>query len=122
MLTVVAWGAWLRLRGRLFASPAFLFVCNFMAPAGFIAVIAGWTVTEVGRQPWVVYGLLRTSDALSKSVKADQVLISLIMFTLIYLLLFALFIYLLDRKIKHGFEEAGNENNPNESRLDKPLI
>ncbi len=62
----------------------------------------GWMSAEVGRQPWIVYGLLRTRDALSPVVTAGQTLTSLILFTLIYLLLFVLFIYLLDHKIKEG--------------------
>jgi cytochrome d ubiquinol oxidase subunit I len=64
----------------------------------------GWFSAEVGRQPWIVYGLMRTSEALSVSVGSGQVLASLIMFSLIYILLFILFIFLLDRKIKHGPE------------------
>lgn len=64
----------------------------------------GWFSAEVGRQPWVVYGLLRTSDGLSKAVSSGQILFSLILFTFIYILLFILFIYLLDHKIKHGPE------------------
>ncbi|CAL1521516.1 cytochrome ubiquinol oxidase subunit I [Chitinophaga sp. MM2321] len=67
-----------------------------------IANQVGWYAAEVGRQPWVVYKLLRTSDALSKKVTADQVMFSLILFTLVYMLLFALFLYLLNRKIQHG--------------------
>jgi cytochrome bd ubiquinol oxidase subunit I len=69
-----------------------------------IANQAGWFTAEMGRQPWVVYHLLRTSDALSQVVVAQQVLGSIIMFGLIYSLLFALFIYLLNRKIQHGPE------------------
>lgn len=65
----------------------------------------GWISAEVGRQPWIVYGLLRTSDALSKVVQADQVLFSLILFAIVYLLLFILFIYLLNEKIKKGPED-----------------
>jgi cytochrome d ubiquinol oxidase subunit I len=65
---------------------------------------AGWFAAEMGRQPWVVYGLLRTSDALSQAVSAQQVWFSLILFTVIYLVLFALFIYLLNKKIKHGMD------------------
>ena len=57
---------------------------------------------EVGRQPWIVYGLLRTKDALSKVVDASQTLTSLVLFTLVYALLLALFIFLLDHKIKQG--------------------
>jgi cytochrome d ubiquinol oxidase subunit I len=69
-----------------------------------IANQLGWITAEVGRQPWVVYGLLRTSDGLSKVVASGQVVFSLILFTLIYILLFVLFIFLLDRKIKFGPE------------------
>ena len=67
-----------------------------------VANQVGWYTAETGRQPWVVYGLLRTSNALSTSVKASQVVFSLILFTLVYALLFALFVYLLNKKIKHG--------------------
>lgn len=68
-----------------------------------IANQVGWFAAEMGRQPWVVYGLLRTSDALSESVRAEQVMFSLILFTFVYTLLFALFVYLLNKKIKHGY-------------------
>ncbi len=62
----------------------------------------GWISAEMGRQPWIVYGLLRTKDAVSRVVSSGQVLFSIIMFSVIYLLLFVLFIYLLDHKIKAG--------------------
>nr|WP_295873225.1 cytochrome ubiquinol oxidase subunit I [uncultured Chitinophaga sp.] len=75
-----------------------------------IANQVGWYAAEVGRQPWVVYKLLRTSDALSKKVTADQVMFSLILFTLVYMLLFALFLYLLNRKIQHGPDIAGSKD------------
>ena len=71
-----------------------------------IANQAGWFAAEMGRQPWVVYGLLRTSDALSQAVSTQQVWFSLILFTLIYIVLFALFIYLLNKKIKHGIDHT----------------
>jgi len=67
-----------------------------------IANELGWFAAEVGRQPWIVYGLLRTPDGLSKVVQANTVLASLVMFTFIYFLLFAVFIYLLNHKIQHG--------------------
>ena len=76
-----------------------------------------WFAAEMGRQPWVVYNLLRTSDALSKTVKAEQVLISLIMFTLVYATLLVLFLYLLNKKIKHGPDsEASAEDKEAESK------
>jgi cytochrome d ubiquinol oxidase subunit I len=69
----------------------------------------GWASAEVGRQPWIVYGLLRTADGLSKVVDAGQIIFSLVLFTLIYALLFVLFLFLLDRKIKHGPGEGEDE-------------
>ncbi len=89
-------------KGSLFEQKWLLRIFSFSVLLPQIANQLGWYSAEVGRQPWVVYGLLRTSDALSKSVKENQVLFSLIMFTVLYLLLFALFIYLLNKKIKHG--------------------
>ncbi len=66
---------------------------------------AGWVSAEMGRYPWVVYDLLRISDGLSKKVTASQVLGSLIMFSVVYLFLFLVFLYMLDKKIRHGPEQ-----------------
>ena len=89
-------------RGKLFEKRWLLklFVWAVLLPQ--IANQAGWFAAEMGRQPWVVYGLLKTSDAFSQSVSANQILFSLILFFLVYALLFLLFIYLLNKKIKHG--------------------
>lgn len=89
-------------RGKLFEKRWLMLVLIFSVLLPQVANQVGWFAAEMGRQPWVVYGLLRTSNALSKSVEANQVLFSIIMFFLIYLFLFLLFIYLLDRKIKAG--------------------
>lgn len=89
-------------RGRLFEQKWLLWVFVFAVLAPQIANQVGWFSAEMGRQPWVVYGLLRTSDALSKVVTANQVLFSLILFFIIYTILFMLFIYLLTKKIQHG--------------------
>ncbi len=95
-------GAFLWWRGRLFETRWLLglYVVSVLGPQ--IANQVGWATAEIGRQPWIVYGLMRTADGVSKAVHAEQVFGSLILFTLIYLLLFALFIYLLDQKIRHG--------------------
>ena len=69
-----------------------------------IANEVGWMVAEMGRQPWVVYGLLRTVDGVSKSISPGQVMTSIVMFSVIYVFLFALFMFLLDKKIKEGPE------------------
>jgi cytochrome d ubiquinol oxidase subunit I len=69
----------------------------------------GWMAAEVGRQPWIVWGLLKTKDGLSKTVTSDMVITSLVVFSLVYLLLFVLFIYLLNDKIRHGPQAYGSE-------------
>lgn len=95
-----------RWRGTLFEKRWLLWVFVWIVPLPYAANQLGWIAAEVGRQPWVVYGLLRTSDALSKSVVAGQVLGSIIMFIAIYALLFAVFLYILNEKIQHGPEEV----------------
>ena len=81
-----------------------LMVFSVLGPQ--IANQLGWFAAEVGRQPWIVYGVMRTPEGLSAVVKANVVLTSLIMFTFIYFLLFAVFIYLLNEKIQHGPDET----------------
>ena len=100
LLAVV--GVFLWRTGKLWDAKWYL---SLLIPSVILPQLAnqfGWFAAEMGRQPWIVYGLLRTSDGLSKAVKAEAVLISLIMFTLIYLLLLVLYIFLLDQKIKQG--------------------
>ncbi len=88
MLIVAVSGQVLRLRGRLFDSVWFLRLCKWTAPLGFVAVIAGWTTTEVGRQPWTVYGLLRTAQSVTPSLTGTDVAISLSLYVLVYLVMF----------------------------------
>jgi cytochrome bd ubiquinol oxidase subunit I len=88
MLAVVLCFWWLRSRGRAFTTVWFLRLCQWFMPAGFLAVLAGWTVTEVGRQPWTVYGLLRTADSVSPSLTATDVAISLAFYMIVYLIVF----------------------------------
>ena len=87
MLGIGAWGLLQRLRGRLF-TPGWLHrACVVMGPMGFVAVLAGWITTEVGRQPFTVYGLLRTSESLSP-VDAPAVGTTLVAFIVVYFLIF----------------------------------
>ena len=92
-------------KGFLFESKLLLSLMVFAVMGPQIANQVGWFTAEVGRQPWIVYGLLRTSDGLSQAVTANMVLSSLIMFTLVYILLFSLFVFLLNRKIQTGPEK-----------------
>lgn len=106
IITAIAiFGTYYLFKGTLQEKKLFL---KILVSAVFLPQAAnqlGWLAAEVGRQPWIVYGYLRTKDAFSQSVNADQVLFSLILFGLVYSLLFTLFLFLLDRKIKHGYEE-----------------
>ncbi|HSL89721.1 MAG TPA: cytochrome ubiquinol oxidase subunit I [Ignavibacteriaceae bacterium] len=98
-------GAFFWWRGTLFKQKWLLWIFVFSVLLPQIANQVGWITAEVGRQPWIVYGLMRTSEGLSKSVEAGQVMFSLILFTIIYTFLFLLFLYLLNEKIKHGPED-----------------
>lgn len=109
-------------RGKLFNYKWLMVVFSFSVLLPQIGNQVGWFSAEMGRQPWVVYGLLRTSDALSKSVTANQVMFSLILFTCIYTILFILFIYLLNKKIQHGFDETKVEEIPDHSKRNNPIL
>ncbi|MCF1716818.1 cytochrome ubiquinol oxidase subunit I [Flavihumibacter sp. RY-1] len=104
LIALTLYSSWLWWRGKLFENKWLMGVFVWAVLLPQIANQAGWFAAEMGRQPWVVYNLLRTSDALSKAVKAEQVLVSLILFTLVYTILLVLFLYLLNKKIKHGPE------------------
>jgi len=87
MIGLGAWGAFRVWRGGLANDRWFLRACVAMGPAGFVSVIAGWTVAEVGRQPYVIYGVLRTADAVSP-VTRGEVSVSLLAFMVVYALIF----------------------------------
>jgi cytochrome bd ubiquinol oxidase subunit I len=99
---ISALGCFFAWRRTLFKQRWLLWVLVFSVLGPQIANQFGWFAAEVGRQPWIVYGLMRTPEGLSKVVQANVVLTSLILFTFIYFLLFAVFIYLLNDKIQHG--------------------
>jgi cytochrome bd ubiquinol oxidase subunit I len=96
---------WLRLRGRLFASRWFLWMLVLMTPSGIIATLAGWYVAETGRQPWVIYGILRTVDAVSP-VPAHALLSTLIGFVCVYSVFMSAFLIFTLRIIRRGPAEA----------------
>ncbi len=98
-------GGYLLLRGKLYTTRWYLILLPFLIPLPHIAYETGWMSAEIGRQPWVVYGILRTADAASVVVSAGEVLFSLIMFSLIYLLLFTVFISVVIRLIRTGPED-----------------
>ncbi|MCX7626497.1 MAG: cytochrome ubiquinol oxidase subunit I [Candidatus Sumerlaeaceae bacterium] len=94
--------SFLRWRGVLFEQRWLLWIFVFSILLAYAANHLGWVAAEVGRQPWVVYGLLRTSDSVSKSVSAAEVAASIAMFVIIYSLLFLVWLYVMGDKIRHG--------------------
>jgi cytochrome d ubiquinol oxidase subunit I len=101
MLALVLLGAWLRWRGRLYDTRWFHIACVCCSPLPFLAIWSGWTVTEVGRQPWVVYGHLRTADAVSP-VAEHAVFGSIALFIIVYTALIAAFVFYLRRAVLRG--------------------
>jgi cytochrome d ubiquinol oxidase subunit I len=89
MIAAGLWSAWLRWRGKLFETRGFLRLITCMGPVGLIALLAGWFTTEVGRQPWIVYGLLRTKDGVSNH-SVTQLSITLVAFVVVYFAVFGI--------------------------------
>jgi cytochrome bd ubiquinol oxidase subunit I len=110
MILLAVLGASLRRGGRVYSSRAYLKFVLSMGPAGLVALLAGWITTEVGRQPWIVYGVMRTADGVSAH-SAAEVGFTLALFVVVYFLVFgAGTIYLL-RIIGKG-PQAGESRHP----------
>src|SRR5215510_11222031 len=109
MLALVVLGGWLRWRGLLYDSTLFLRLSELVGPIGFVAVIAGWFVTEVGRQPWTVYGLLRTAHSVTPSLTGGDVGVSLLSYVAVYLLIYPAGLLLMLRIIRHGPSQIDEE-------------
>jgi cytochrome d ubiquinol oxidase subunit I len=117
-LTLWAWG--LRLRGTLYRSPAFLRTATRAIPAGYVAVTAGWFTTEVGRQPWVVYGHLRTAEAVTPTLTGGDVALSLLAYVVVYAIIFGAGFYYLVRLVQRGLPDELPETRPDQ-RPARPL-
>ncbi|MCT6838451.1 MAG: cytochrome ubiquinol oxidase subunit I, partial [Bifidobacteriales bacterium] len=107
MLLCGLWSLWLRHRGRFFTHPLFLRVMLIMAPAGFVALLCGWVTTEVGRQPWTVYGLLRTEDSASP-LALSSLSFSMLFFVVIYVFVFGSGLLMLVRLLRTAPEATDN--------------
>lgn len=95
-------GAWLLWTGKLYTAKWYLFWLPFLIPLPHLAHETGWITAEVGRQPWIIYGLMKTANAASVVVSAGEIAFSLVMFSLIYLLLFVMFVLLFVKIVKQG--------------------
>jgi cytochrome d ubiquinol oxidase subunit I len=117
MVLFLLWGLWLVWRGKLDTSRWFLKLAVPAMILPTIAIITGWLFTELGRQPWVVYGLLLTQNAVSPSITAFDVWFSIVLFTVLYGVLGAVAVWLTVRIVKNGPEpevdEAGKPIEPN---------
>ena len=105
LIALTVFASFLLWRGKLYDKRWLLRIFVWAVILPQIGNQVGWFAAEMGRQPWIVYKLLRTSDALSKAVTAHQILFAIILFTIVYTILFILFIYLLKKKIVHGIDE-----------------
>lgn len=114
------WGAYNRLRGRLTESPRYLLAMMLSAPLGFVALVTGWYVTEIGRQPWVIQGVLRTSDGVSPALSGPQAVVSLIGIAGGYLVLLGLFLYIGRRIILEEREDLLERSKPADEQADRP--
>jgi len=112
MLGIIGMAWWLRWRGRLFESGWFLKLCQWAAPLGFVAVLAGWTTTEVGRQPWTIYGLMRTEHSVSPSLTGPDVMWSLLAYMGVYLLMYPAGIAVMARMVRQGPREEAMAGQP----------
>ncbi|MGH7050414.1 MAG: cytochrome ubiquinol oxidase subunit I, partial [Acetobacteraceae bacterium] len=112
MFVMAITGCVLWARGQLKTSGWYLRIAPWFAPAGFIAVLMGWTTTEVGRQPWTVYGLMRTADSVTPSLTGGDVLASLLIYAVVYLLMFSAGIAYMVSLVRAGV--PGTEHEPEE--------
>jgi cytochrome d ubiquinol oxidase subunit I len=106
MLLLGVLGLILRLRNRLYDTRWFQLFALAMGPSGLVALLAGWITTEVGRQPWVVYGVLRTADAVSP-LSSQQVGTSLLIFIIVYFLVFGTGLYYMLKLMAKGPDAGG---------------
>ena len=118
MLVIAIVGQVLLRTGRLFRTSSFLRLCQWASPLGFMAVIAGWITTEVGRQPWTVYGLLKTADSVSPSLTGTDVAISLAFYIVVYLIMFPTGIAFMAGLVRGG--PQGPETEPSHIESGRP--
>jgi cytochrome bd-type quinol oxidase subunit 1 len=101
-LLVMAFGAFYLWRGSVFRRPSWLKLAVLATPLPIIAIQLGWATAEVGRQPWVVYGVMRTADGVSRAVPAEQVALSLGLLVGVYTLLGGVWLFVVRRELGHG--------------------
>jgi len=119
MIAMGAIGAFLWVKGSLFRSRGYLGLVQHSWSIGFIAILAGWWVTETGRQPWLANGILRTADAISPAITASAVLTTLVLFVIVYTIVFSMGVYYINRLINKG--PTGAAEKPPAGTPSRPL-
>jgi len=128
MAAVGSGGLYLRLRGRLFQARGFMRLVSLCLPIGFVAILCGWFTTEIGRQPWTVYGLLRTEDSVTPALTGEAALTSLVVYVVAYSAIFTAGTSYLFRLLRIGprpaladtTADARHEAHPPKRPLSKP--
>ncbi len=122
MLAMVVVGNVLRRRERFVTDARFLWACQLFAPLGFVAVIAGWTTTEVGRQPWTVFGLMRTADSVSPSLTGANVLLSFAGYVVVYAIIFPAGFIVMRRIVRAGPRATPSDGPVQSGRPTAPIL
>jgi cytochrome d ubiquinol oxidase subunit I len=124
MLILGVWSVWLRWRARLFERSWFLRFATWMGPSGLIAILAGWYTNEIGRQPWVIYGVMRTEHAVSNH-SALALSTTLILFIVMYFAVFGMGVSYMLKLVAKGpghSEDEHQSHDPGQSqRPARPL-
>ncbi|WP_397473415.1 cytochrome ubiquinol oxidase subunit I [Pusillimonas sp.] len=116
MIALAVWGAWARWRGSLYRQRALHRFALYMGTSGLVALLAGWYTTEIGRQPWIIYGVMRTADAVTPH-SASEVGLALALFVIVYFILFGAGIVYILRLIRTGPQShEPQEGGPGERR------
>ena len=121
MIGVALWSAWLRWQGRLFDAPRFKQTLVWMIPTPFVAVLAGWFVTEIGRAPWLIYEEMTLAEGLTPALTGGMALFTLIGFILVYSVVFAAGVYYLVRIVRVGMEHVTVTEHPEHHRAKRPM-
>ena len=104
-LLLSLWGLIQMIRKKIENSNVFLRIAMYSIPFGVIAADVGWMAAEVGRQPWIIQGMMKTSEAVSDKVPGEQVLLSILLFAVLYLIIGAAWVFLVRRKVDEGPEK-----------------
>jgi len=121
-IALTSYAAYRIYRGTIFSSRWFLKVLVWSIPLPLIACQLGWITAEVGRQPWAVWGVLRTVDAFSTNLSVPVLIFSITLFALLYVMLGTLYLFIIVKKVKHGPDRIGPADVSDRSSDGKEMV